>query len=144
MKDALGHGSNGGWGAHPGDPYLKSAAKYTSLNGRKDAVVRTERMADGYLWQHGSQYGYANSVGDAKATVESRVADEARANTHAASPRVPFQPHELEATQLRSGSYVVRPKGSLGTMGWHPRAWTMASTKARSPEEAIRKVGHKV
>lgn len=62
--------------------------------------------------------------------------------THTA--RVPFAPHELEATQLRSGEYVVRPKGSLGTMGWHPRAWTMASTRARSPADAIRKVGHKV
>lgn len=82
MKDALGHGSNAGWGAHPQTGQLKSAAKYQSLNGRKDAVVRTEKMPAGYLWQHGDQYGHANSVADAKSTVESRVADEARYNTH--------------------------------------------------------------
>lgn len=72
-------GQTKGWGQYgSGD----TESKYHSLDGRKDALVRTEPMSGGYLWQHGSQYGYANSVHDAKATVESRVADEARANTH--------------------------------------------------------------
>jgi hypothetical protein len=81
-KDALGHGSEGGWGAHPQTGQLKTASKYHSFRGRTDAVVRTERLPAGYLWQHGDQYGHANSVADAKATVESRVADEARYKAH--------------------------------------------------------------
>ena len=79
-KDALGHGSEGGWGAHPGTS--DTSKKYISLHGRTDAVVRTSRMPEGYLWQHGKQYGYANNVSDAMDTVKSRVADEDRQRAH--------------------------------------------------------------
>jgi len=98
MKDALGHGSNGGWGQHPATGKLKTASKYQSFNGRKDAVVRTERMPAGHLWQHGNQYGYANSVADAKATVESRVADEDRYKTHE-----PVTTSQFDGPRERSG-----------------------------------------
>ena len=41
---------------------------------------------------------------------------------------------DLEITQLRSGSFVCRPKGACGTIGWYPIAWTMAHGK--TPDEA--------
>lgn len=75
MKDALGHGSNK-W-----SPYgaSKVAKMYVSLNGRKDALVRTEPHISGankgqYLWQHGNEVGHAGSVDSAKRAVEDRQA----------------------------------------------------------------------
>ncbi len=47
---------------------------------------------------------------------------------------------KLEATRLRSGQWCVRPEGQLGTCGWSPAAWTARYVKARSAQEAIRKV----
>lgn len=45
----------------------------------------------------------------------------------------------LEAVLLRSGRYVVRPAGALGTMGWAPYAWDAIFVRARSPDDAIRR-----
>ena len=47
---------------------------------------------------------------------------------------------ELEATQLRNGEWCVRPKGQLGTCGWHPKAWEAVFVRAPSAEAAVRKV----
>ena len=46
---------------------------------------------------------------------------------------------ELEATPLRDGKWAVRPKGQLGTCGFHPIPWTVQYIRARSAAEAIRK-----
>jgi hypothetical protein len=46
---------------------------------------------------------------------------------------------ELEATHLRDDKYCVRPKGQLGTMGWHPRPWTAVFIRARNPQHAVLK-----
>lgn len=46
---------------------------------------------------------------------------------------------KLEAIQLRSGTWVVRPEGQLGTCGFYPRPWMAYFTKARNAQEAIRK-----
>lgn len=46
----------------------------------------------------------------------------------------------LEAIQLRSGEWCVRPQGQLGTCGWHPKAWTAQFVRARSAEAAVAKV----
>ncbi len=46
---------------------------------------------------------------------------------------------ELEATHLRDNRWCVRPKGQLGTCGYHPRAWTACFVTARSAREAIAK-----
>lgn len=51
---------------------------------------------------------------------------------------------ELEATHLRDNRYAVRPKGQLGTCGWHPKAWTVVYVNARNAEEAIRKAKAKL
>lgn len=51
---------------------------------------------------------------------------------------------ELEATHLRGKHYAVRPKGQLGTCGWHPKAWTVVYVNARDTEEAIRKAKAKL
>lgn len=45
---------------------------------------------------------------------------------------------ELEAIQLRSGKWAVRPVGQLGTCGWYPEPWTIQYVSARSEAEAIR------
>jgi hypothetical protein len=47
--------------------------------------------------------------------------------------------YEMEATQLRSGWWVVRPKGQLGTIGWHPYPWTAIFVRAATEQEALRK-----
>lgn len=44
---------------------------------------------------------------------------------------------ELEADQLRSGKWAVRPVGQLGTCGWYPEPWTVQYVSARSGAEAI-------
>ena len=41
---------------------------------------------------------------------------------------------KLKATRL-NGKWAVMPEGGLGTMGWHPKAWTVAY--ARMIEHAI-------
>ena len=47
---------------------------------------------------------------------------------------------ELEATHLRDRRYAVRPKGCLGTCGWHNGiAWQVVFVNARSEQEAISK-----
>jgi len=46
---------------------------------------------------------------------------------------------ELEATHLQGRGWAVRPKGQLGTMGWHPFPWDVVYVNAGSAEEAIRK-----
>lgn len=46
---------------------------------------------------------------------------------------------ELEATHLRGNRYAVRPKGALGTHGWHPEPWTVEYVNARNESEAIEK-----
>ena len=46
---------------------------------------------------------------------------------------------ELEATHLRDNTYAVRPKGQLGTHGWHPKPWGVLYVKAKSKKLAIRK-----
>lgn len=46
---------------------------------------------------------------------------------------------ELEAVQLTTGWYV-RPKGELGSIGWHPVTWELTYIKgARSADDAIRR-----
>lgn len=45
---------------------------------------------------------------------------------------------DLEADQLRSGKWAVRPAGQLGTCGWYPEPWTIQYVSARSEAEAIR------
>jgi hypothetical protein len=46
---------------------------------------------------------------------------------------------ELEATHLRGNQWAVRPKGQLGTVGWHPVPWTVIYVFARCAAEAIAK-----
>lgn len=44
----------------------------------------------------------------------------------------------LEATELNTGKWVVRPKGCLGTMGWiEGKAWTARYVEASSAKEAL-------
>lgn len=45
----------------------------------------------------------------------------------------------LEATHLRDNLYAVRPKGQLGTCGFHPFPWTVKYVRARNCEEAVNK-----
>jgi hypothetical protein len=45
---------------------------------------------------------------------------------------------ELEADQLHSGKWAVRPIGQLGTCGWYPEPWTIQYVSARSESEAIK------
>ena len=47
--------------------------------------------------------------------------------------------YELEADQLSSGRWAVRPKGQLGTCGYYPYAWTVAYVKAFTAEGAIKR-----
>lgn len=47
--------------------------------------------------------------------------------------------YQLEATHLRGNLYAVRPVGQLGTMGWHPVAWTVQYIRAKSPALAVAK-----
>ena len=47
---------------------------------------------------------------------------------------------KLEALHMRDNLYAVRPVGALGTCGWSPVAWAVQWVRARSPEEAVRKV----
>ena len=47
---------------------------------------------------------------------------------------------QLEATELRPGTYAVRPKNSLGTHGWiNNKPWQVQYIKAGSSELAIEK-----
>ena len=44
----------------------------------------------------------------------------------------------LEATRLRDNKWAVRPKGCLGTCGWHEGvAWTAVFVTAYNEREAI-------
>lgn len=44
---------------------------------------------------------------------------------------------QLDAIQLRSGEWVVKPEGQLGTCGSYPFLWTAQFVKkARGPESA--------
>lgn len=36
-----------------------------------------------------------------------------------------FMSYPLETLMLASGDYITRPRGSLGTCGWHPVAWNL-------------------
>jgi hypothetical protein len=45
----------------------------------------------------------------------------------------------MYAVQLRNGKWAVRPKGQLGTCGWHPYPWTVFYVTAINEQEAIRK-----
>jgi hypothetical protein len=49
--------------------------------------------------------------------------------------------NELEAFKLRSGNWIVRPKGQLGTIGWSPRPWTAVNVgkRPRNEQQAIAK-----
>lgn len=47
---------------------------------------------------------------------------------------------KLEATELRSGKWCVRPEGQLGTIGWSPQPWSARFVTARSAAAAIEKV----
>jgi len=46
----------------------------------------------------------------------------------------------LEATHLGGRRWAVRPKGQLGTCGWHPVSWDVIYVEAGTAAEAIRKV----
>ena len=47
---------------------------------------------------------------------------------------------KLEATQLRSGRWIVRPEGCLGTCGYiDGKPWTAQIITARNAAEAVRK-----
>lgn len=46
---------------------------------------------------------------------------------------------KLEAIELRSGRWAVRPVGALGTYGFYPKPWTVRYVNARSAAEALRK-----
>ena len=46
---------------------------------------------------------------------------------------------ELEPTLLRDNRWAVRPKGQLGTCGWHPKPWKVFYVTAVSGAEAVRK-----
>ena len=43
---------------------------------------------------------------------------------------------ELEVEVLRSGTRLVRPKGTLGTCGWYPKAWQVAVIHRREAPAA--------
>lgn len=45
----------------------------------------------------------------------------------------------LDVTQLTSGTYCARPRGSVGTCGFYPFAWTAAfgNTPSEAREEFI-------
>ena len=45
--------------------------------------------------------------------------------------------YELEATALSSGRWAVRPKGQLGTCGFHPYPWAVIYVRAFTAEGAI-------
>lgn len=44
---------------------------------------------------------------------------------------------DLDAEQLNSGNWVVRPRGSLGTVGFYPCPWTAQLVRAGSMQEAL-------
>ena len=44
---------------------------------------------------------------------------------------------EIEVGRLSSGSFYARPKGGLGTCGWHPFPWNI--TVGRTAEKAKRR-----
>ena len=46
---------------------------------------------------------------------------------------------QYEATHMRDRSWVVRPAGALGTMGWTPVPWTAVFVKASTTAEALKK-----
>ena len=43
---------------------------------------------------------------------------------------------KIETERLRSGGYIARPAGSLGTIGWSPMPWT--ATYGSTAEKAKR------
>jgi hypothetical protein len=38
---------------------------------------------------------------------------------------------KVDATMLRSGVWVARPRGALGNVGWHPFAWEAVTAQSR-------------
>lgn len=51
----------------------------------------------------------------------------------------------LEATRLNKyNTWAVRPKGQLGTLGWHPVAWTVCYITALTEQDALRKAQGRV
>lgn len=46
---------------------------------------------------------------------------------------------DLDATHLRGNVYAVRPKGQLGTCGYHPYPWTVEYVRARDATSAIQR-----
>jgi len=55
----------------------------------------------------------------------------------------PQPSHPLEATELRSGMYAVRPAGHLGTCGFSPAPWQVFYTRAQSADEAVKRATQK-
>lgn len=47
--------------------------------------------------------------------------------------------YEMEATELRNGQWAVRPKGALGTHGFHPYPYEVIYVTASSGGEALHK-----
>jgi hypothetical protein len=37
--------------------------------------------------------------------------------------------HCFDIDKMRSGDFVIRPKGQLGTCGWYPKPWTCVFVK---------------
>jgi hypothetical protein len=44
---------------------------------------------------------------------------------------------KVDALHLRSGTWIARPRGALGNVGWYPFPWT--ATTASSKQNAINK-----
>lgn len=54
------------WKAFPS----KTRGEWIHIPGRPVAMVRTQEMPQGYLWQHGKQVGFAKTLAEAKDWVE--------------------------------------------------------------------------
>jgi len=50
---------------HNWQPYPKGQ-HWEHIPGNPICLVRTEPLAQGYLWQHGKQYGFAKTLAEAK------------------------------------------------------------------------------
>ena len=47
-----------------------------------------------------------------------------------------FTVAELQAERMRSGNWIVRPRGACGTCGFYPRAWAAVNVGKRPRNEA--------
>lgn len=59
--------------------------------------------------------------------------DVRKGTTEAWKTGCPDWPPALETVQLDGGTLCVRPRGELGTCGWHPRPWQLAVVEAGEP-----------